>query len=606
MASSLHVVVELDNVNALDDHASNNHPHRSITLSAPYWRAMIGRSTNSTGGQHESDTNARFNSRVVSRDHAKLRADPDTRIVTIEDVGSLHGTRVDGHRLSPGEPEPLYGGAIITLGTEVERIEHTSTITFNPVTVQVFYSWSDEEYEPPAPVATPAPAHSRNAFTADYSDDGAATPYMSEDDDDLYFPDPLQRLPRTFTVPSSSDLSDDHISILSDDAHAEPDSPSSSPVGSPDLADSSNVEARKRDGPEPANAALPGDSVREAIQIDSDLDNCFHQSSRFKARQGCEEHEKPSAATDRPEEPQPKLLPHARPSADSSSPGPEGGSRLSASATKPEDSSRPSVSTAKPTATRSPPFLQNILNSNNSESEDAIPRRPGCLWAGHNAVLYDPVPVSPDLAGPSVLSKVLSDLHPPTPANCQTGPIGTAFNDMNGEGRQPLSDSHVEAKASETPISSAAADTFTLAHSRVQAKASETPISSAAADTFTLAPTELGCEIKPSRKRKLEDVAFDASFADARGQASAEAQTKDSMSVVEDTTTALASVESVLPSADAALERPAKQQKTSHQAQPINRASPFATFAAGALAGVAIGTISTFLGLAALPADYFV
>ncbi|RMZ91947.1 hypothetical protein DV736_g837, partial [Chaetothyriales sp. CBS 134916] len=561
------VIVELEDVSA---HASN-YSHRSVTLSAPYWNALIGRSTSSTGGQQQSATNALFNSRVISRGHAKIRANPDTRIVTIEDIGSLHGTRFDGKRLSPGEPEPLYGGAMITLGTEVERIEHTSTITFKPVMVRVFYSWSDEEYVPPAPVTGPPLAWSRNSFTADYSDDEPATPYVSGDERDVYF---VQHVPRTFTVPSSSDFSDDHISTISEDAHAEPDSPSSSPLGSPDLADRSIEEGRKRDVPKPANTTLPGDTAREAIQIDSDLDSCFHESSRSKGRQGPEKHENPPAAMDPSEQPQPKLSAQTAPSADTTLAGAR-------------DNSPSSTSAVNPIITRSPPFLQNILNNTNSESEGVTPRRSGCSWAGHNAVLYDPAPVSLDLAGRSVLSNTLSDLHPSTPANCRISPINTLFDDMIGVGRQPLPDSHVGVKASEAPLSTAAS-------------------------TFTLADTEVHHEIKPSRKRKLGDVAAQESFGNAQGQASAEGQQKDSMSVVEDTTTleVAESVEPVLPSADVVLERPAKQQKTghileSHRAQPIKKRSPFATFAAGALAGVAVGTISTFLGLAALPADYF-
>ena len=50
----------------------------------------------------------------VSRRHARLRVEGAT--VTIEDLGSLNGTRLDGLELTEGEPIPLKDGSSLALG----------------------------------------------------------------------------------------------------------------------------------------------------------------------------------------------------------------------------------------------------------------------------------------------------------------------------------------------------------------------------------------------------------------------------------------------------------------------------------------------------------
>jgi two-component system response regulator AtoC len=50
----------------------------------------------------------------VSRQHAVLRFGP---IITIEDLGSTHGTVLAGQRLAPGEPRLVQPGDVVQLGT---------------------------------------------------------------------------------------------------------------------------------------------------------------------------------------------------------------------------------------------------------------------------------------------------------------------------------------------------------------------------------------------------------------------------------------------------------------------------------------------------------
>ncbi|RMZ84351.1 hypothetical protein DV738_g560, partial [Chaetothyriales sp. CBS 135597] len=557
------------------------YPRRTLTLSAPYWKALVGRSTNSTGGQQESALNAFFGSKVVSRDHAQIRAHPDTRLVTIEDLGSLHGTILDDYRVTPGAPETLaFGGSSITLGTEVERVESmtplpdassaiyhltalldASTITFKPVTALVYYMWSDGEYGRPAPAPVAEPAHSRNSFTADYSDDGATTPYLSEDEPPAYFPPSLQHISRTFTVPSSSDISDDHISILSDEHHHdELDSPSSSPAASTDLPGPSSKEDQQGDAPEAANSCPPRDSAREVIQLDSDFESSsLHEAATSTDSQRPEEDQGPLIAAEQAEQPQSKI------SEDS-------GLSPDASLMNDGDNNRPGAPAANQTTTRSPPFLQSILNNANSEPPKIETQRPGSAWAGHNAVLYEPTPVSLYPAVPSATGHAQSDLDLSAPANGQTNRLHKIFDQIIGVDRRPRSNNDAGVQAGE-------------------------PSSRPAAVTCTLADVGLGPENKPNRKRKLEEESCD----DTKGQHKDTPVAKDTAIV------AVAEVVEQQPSfVDVVLERPTKQQKTVHvregrQAQPIGNGSRFATFAAGALAGV----VGTFIGLASLPEDYF-
>ena len=67
---------------------------------------VIGRSATQSDYVLRSDS--------VSRRHARLRVEGAT--VTIEDLGSLNGTRLDGLELTEGEPIPLKDGSSLALG----------------------------------------------------------------------------------------------------------------------------------------------------------------------------------------------------------------------------------------------------------------------------------------------------------------------------------------------------------------------------------------------------------------------------------------------------------------------------------------------------------
>ncbi|KIV96539.1 hypothetical protein, variant 1 [Exophiala mesophila] len=141
-------------------------PDRVIKLTAPDWQIKIGRGT--TSGDQDlqpSKENAFFDSRVMSRHHAILTANPDNRQFIIEDIGSMHGTYCNSRRLKSNIPEPIYNGDTLVFGSDVTR----GTSSFNALQVLVTAYWSDTGAPLPSsgwPVLQP-----RNTFSADYTDD---------------------------------------------------------------------------------------------------------------------------------------------------------------------------------------------------------------------------------------------------------------------------------------------------------------------------------------------------------------------------------------------------------------------------------------------------
>ena len=60
-------------------------PRRTIVLKAPEWEIQVGRGTlNSELNLRPAEDNTYFDSRVMSRHHAILRADPLTRVYFFE------------------------------------------------------------------------------------------------------------------------------------------------------------------------------------------------------------------------------------------------------------------------------------------------------------------------------------------------------------------------------------------------------------------------------------------------------------------------------------------------------------------------------------------
>lgn len=160
------VVVRLEVINEED--AGESNAYRYLTLEAPSYSVRIGRGSRSGSKDLEpAENNAWFDSRVMSREHAILRANPGNKTITIEDVGSMHGTYLpaDDLKLSKYQPKVVRDGDAIIFGAEVSRgpgkqahgftyasgvqmqLLMSTSDTFPALEIDIFYNFDSDEDE---------------------------------------------------------------------------------------------------------------------------------------------------------------------------------------------------------------------------------------------------------------------------------------------------------------------------------------------------------------------------------------------------------------------------------------------------------------------------
>lgn len=99
---------------------------RVLHLSPNRRVVQIGRaSKNSSKGLLEASDNGWFDSPVMSRNHAEISLNLNNNAITIEDIGSMHGTYVNHDQLKKKEARGLSDGDIVVFGAEVKRGEET-------------------------------------------------------------------------------------------------------------------------------------------------------------------------------------------------------------------------------------------------------------------------------------------------------------------------------------------------------------------------------------------------------------------------------------------------------------------------------------------------
>ncbi|KUJ12059.1 uncharacterized protein LY89DRAFT_688532 [Mollisia scopiformis] len=95
---------------------------RTLILESGSPIAPIGRASKSISkGLFSSYDNAWFDSPVMSRDHAQLTMNSEDKTINIRDIGSMHGTYVNGVELARHVPLTLNNGDIVVFGAEVRR-----------------------------------------------------------------------------------------------------------------------------------------------------------------------------------------------------------------------------------------------------------------------------------------------------------------------------------------------------------------------------------------------------------------------------------------------------------------------------------------------------
>ncbi|RAL02064.1 FHA domain protein [Aspergillus ibericus CBS 121593] len=169
-------------------------PYRSLDFFPTKNDANIGRaSKRESKNLIPAKNNGLFDSRVMSRNHAKMWVSLEKQIVYIRDGGSMHGTWINGKRIPADEDTVIKHGDVVTFGSTVFR----GTDTFPPLKVRCEFEWSNPSRRPvpasntfcvpddeesdvkqdPIPVVIASENASENA-----SEDGNSAPGSDSDD----------------------------------------------------------------------------------------------------------------------------------------------------------------------------------------------------------------------------------------------------------------------------------------------------------------------------------------------------------------------------------------------------------------------------------------
>ncbi|KAL8243935.1 hypothetical protein R6Q59_010193 [Mikania micrantha] len=198
--SSQRVIIHLEDHNHRESISK-----RTVHLLPPSFEVKIGRGSQTEPHLHPKESNAWFTSRVMSREHAILKANPHSKRITLEDTRSMHGTYVDGARLGQDRAATIQPSQKIQFGAEIVRGDQT----YNPLELDLRVDWSESDLPRPIRMVTDLTQETKNTFSVDYSDEDEA----SDDEVELIYesirissPD-SERRATAFSVPdTASDL----------------------------------------------------------------------------------------------------------------------------------------------------------------------------------------------------------------------------------------------------------------------------------------------------------------------------------------------------------------------------------------------------------------
>ncbi|KAJ9225110.1 hypothetical protein DTO021C3_882 [Paecilomyces variotii] len=224
-------------------------PFRSLTFASDKDNVSIGRSSKCLSKNLvPAHNNAWFESRVMSRDHARIGVRLDKEIVYVRDNGSMHGTALNDKKIPTGKDVTVQSGDILTFGNEVTR----GSETFAPLKVRCECQWFDnDDKEPSEPPEELPTKPSTNSFSV-------------PDDDEVIeiVRDSGHKQVTTFTVPDSDDESE------ADSTHPKDQStPATSPL-SKDAADGCTRDDAETSSPKASQSkpAANGSDLAEGTQ----------------------------------------------------------------------------------------------------------------------------------------------------------------------------------------------------------------------------------------------------------------------------------------------------------------------------------------------------
>ncbi|PWY75135.1 hypothetical protein BO70DRAFT_372874 [Aspergillus heteromorphus CBS 117.55] len=120
-------------------------PYRCLKFTPEKPHTNIGRaSKRESKGLVPNKANGLFDSRVMSRHHARLGVCFDKKVVYIRDGDSMHGTRVNDKKIPTEEDTVIQDGDVVTFGSTVIR----GADTFPPLQVRCEIEWPLPAYVP--------------------------------------------------------------------------------------------------------------------------------------------------------------------------------------------------------------------------------------------------------------------------------------------------------------------------------------------------------------------------------------------------------------------------------------------------------------------------
>ncbi|EXJ94824.1 hypothetical protein A1O1_03222 [Capronia coronata CBS 617.96] len=557
----------------------------------------------------------------------------------IQDIGSMHGTHLDGRRLKTNVPETIWPGDVITLGADVTRGSSKFALTRSPFTklqgahvrvgnfkalqVAMDWEWSDGIAPSETPAIPPFPNMSRNSFSpgyseAEYYEEECSKAYTHDKEDEPYYEEEQAQgdweievvqdsiretdveivIPpsRTFAVPDS-DVSDQG-SYISDAERSHMESPTSSPIGLSDHTEEKNkaslaapiIEVESDSTNSSVHLHLTGHVPMSTTNISGKFELHNETSSMdVSDEDGCEDDE----GTDRNDQGQhldvtspASQREQSRSGSIGSSDSPEARSNDSVSGAYSSEGARalnPSdAATVKPSAEpcNGPPFIQDIRLGAFADDTTPEESRSNYAWAGHNSFLYEPVPGNASNGAPSA---------PPATSETPVIPSSTFWPDDINDVWLPQFPAARNEKLPKVEVASVV-DQFhrkgsaDLGNNALKRKADQISSESTVQEK-TAMPTlkSLEPEKPADTNNDLEIKLPTRSESDSRTSEDGQLQNAE------------------MPQR--------KKVKRSQHKSTKSRASTggsFVKFAAATVAGMAIGTVGTILGLASLPQDYFI
>ncbi|KAH0551081.1 hypothetical protein GP486_007571, partial [Trichoglossum hirsutum] len=122
---------------------------RVLNLTPSTSVVRIGRASKSASKNlYPGPDNCWFDSPVMSREHAQLSITQNPKAISLTDIGSMHGTKVDNKQLKKQEVHRISNDQIVTFGSEVARGKEI----YPPRQFRVHIDWDD--WSPPTPISS--------------------------------------------------------------------------------------------------------------------------------------------------------------------------------------------------------------------------------------------------------------------------------------------------------------------------------------------------------------------------------------------------------------------------------------------------------------------